>query len=294
MGLPLSSALHRCRPGGPWQSLLPGLILAHNGPPTARQLRRAAVKYAGEGAVITGAAALEALGSRRQSAPTVHVLVPHARKRLSIRFVVVERTSRMPTAKNVLGVPVAPPEHAAVDAARRMKDLAAVRALVADAVQRLGCRPPDLAMEVSAAQRRGTSLVRTVVAEMLVGVRSAAEADGRAALVRASVREPEWNVALYAEDGEFLGVVDGWYDDVAVALEIDSMEFHFTAADYKRTRRQARLAQAGVLVLPVAPGDIKQDPRSFARLVAATLESAPGRDAPRIVRRPTPAGALLP
>ncbi|NHC45036.1 hypothetical protein [Motilibacter aurantiacus] len=162
-----------------------------------------------------------------------------------------------------------------------------MRALVAESVQRLRCEPRDLVVELAAAQRRGSRLARMALDELLAGVRSAAEADARAALRAAGVRAPEWNVPLYDADGEFLGIVDGWYDDVAVALEIDSMEFHFTAEAHKRTqRRQAGLAAARVLVVPVAPGDVRRRPGSFSRLVQGALEQAAGRPRPDIRRSP--------
>ncbi|NHC12597.1 type IV toxin-antitoxin system AbiEi family antitoxin [Motilibacter deserti] len=287
LGVPLSSVGHKCRPGGPWQRGLPGIVLAHNGRLTRRQQLVAALKYAGPDAVLTGATALETYGARSRAAASVHVLVPQTQHRSSSGFVVVERTWRLPVAVQQARLPLAPVARAVIDEARRTKGLDDVRALVAESVQRLRCDPLDLARELAAGQRRGSALARMALEEVLVGVRSSAEADARSALLAGGVRLPEWNVALYDAHGEFLGVVDGWYDDVAVALEIDSMEFHFTAADYKRTqRRQAKLASAGALVVPVAPGDVRRDRASFARLVGETLERAAGRPRPDIRRAP--------
>ncbi|EME15882.1 hypothetical protein G419_22184 [Rhodococcus triatomae BKS 15-14] len=81
---------HRCAPGGPWQRILPGLVLLHNGSPTQRQRRRAALLYCGEDAVLTGRAALAEFGySSSESISDVHVLVPHSQRLQSVRFLTV-------------------------------------------------------------------------------------------------------------------------------------------------------------------------------------------------------------
>lgn len=46
-GVSKAAADERCRPGGPWQLLLPGVYLLHAGPPTSDERLRAALLYAG-------------------------------------------------------------------------------------------------------------------------------------------------------------------------------------------------------------------------------------------------------
>lgn len=46
-GVPAAAADERCRPGGPWQMLLPGVYLLHPGPPTSDERLHAALLYAG-------------------------------------------------------------------------------------------------------------------------------------------------------------------------------------------------------------------------------------------------------
>jgi hypothetical protein len=72
--------MHRIRPDGCWQRILPGVVLMHTGTPTTRERLLGCLAYAGEDAVITGAAALRLYGLR--TAPPdgqVQVLVPHDR-----------------------------------------------------------------------------------------------------------------------------------------------------------------------------------------------------------------------
>jgi hypothetical protein len=87
----------RCRPGGPWQRLAPGVILLSNGPPSRSQLIACAVRYAGPGAVVTGWDALIRHGMSPPAAPgDVHVLIPHGRQVRSTGHMHVERTTRSP------------------------------------------------------------------------------------------------------------------------------------------------------------------------------------------------------
>lgn len=46
-GVTAAVANERCRPGGPWQMLLPGVFLLHSGPPTSDERLHAALLYTG-------------------------------------------------------------------------------------------------------------------------------------------------------------------------------------------------------------------------------------------------------
>src|SRR5438445_2713153 len=82
LGLSGSSVYRRCQPGGPWQRVLPGILVLGNSPPSEKQLVRAALRYAEPDGMLTGRYALLLHGMR--SAPplpngAVHVLVPKGR-----------------------------------------------------------------------------------------------------------------------------------------------------------------------------------------------------------------------
>ena len=70
----------RIRPGGPWQRLLPGVYLTSTGEPSRDQLLMAALRYAGDGSIVTGLAALRRYEVRVPVTPLVDVLVPHTRR----------------------------------------------------------------------------------------------------------------------------------------------------------------------------------------------------------------------
>jgi hypothetical protein len=160
-GLARSTLSYRMRPGGPWQRLLPGVALLHNGPPTVQERLRAALLYAGGGAMVTGRLALQLYGVRAAVATeNVHILVSHKRRRSSTAYVVIERTRRLPKHRSVDQSPVSPIARALVDATRRMTDLREIRALIAEAVQRQLCTVAEVGEEIRAAQSRGTALPR--------------------------------------------------------------------------------------------------------------------------------------
>jgi hypothetical protein len=63
-GMTPAALRHRVRPGGPWQTLLPGVYLANTGTAGRPQLDMAALLHAGSGSVLSGLAALSRHGLR--------------------------------------------------------------------------------------------------------------------------------------------------------------------------------------------------------------------------------------
>ncbi|HSK27817.1 MAG TPA: hypothetical protein VK894_12985 [Jiangellales bacterium] len=262
---------------GPWQWILPGVTVLHNGPITHRQRLRAALKYAGPGAVLTGRTALRGKGVQGIADDgKVHVLVEHSRQVSSTEFVVVERTRRLPRAGSVAGMPVvASVARAVIDAVRRTKGLDDVRAVVAAAVQQRRCTAAHLAAELRACQRRRTALANEVLTEIAAGIRSVAEARAREILRRRGIPEPLWNPTLRTAAGAFIGSPDAYWRDLALALEIDSTAWHLSPAQHRRTMaKHGRYTRHGITVLPYSPVAITDDPEAFADAVAEALAAA--------------------
>lgn len=296
LGVPESTVYGRCRPGGPWQLLLPATVLLHTGTPTPHQRVVAALQYAGDGALLTGIAAARRHGVRRGPEPggLLHLLVHHERQPASRGFVVVERTRRMPRPVRRAEVPLAPVARAVVDGARRCSDPREVVELLADAVQRGLCSVADLVTEVEAAQRQGTAIPRAVLRDVGAGARSAAERDAKAVWRRTGLPEPWWNAPVHGADGRLLGIADGWWDDVGLAWEINSYAYHLSPEDYGREQaRAARFTAAGVLVLPTLPTRLRSDAAAVvgemrAAHAAAALRRSP--DVHAVPRAPVAAG----
>lgn len=288
LGMPSTSLQARTGPDGPWQRLMPGVVLTFSGTPTLRQRLDAALLYAGEGAMLTGVCALARIGVRNVPENyDLHVLVVHDRRRLSTDAVIIERSRRLPRPRLIDSLPCAPIARACVDAARRMRDRRAVRALIAEVVQRGLASVRQLASEIHDAQIRGTALPRGVVREVSAGVRSVAEAEVRDTLRKAGIREPVWNQDLFDASGKWLARPDATWLDIGVVLEIDSLEWHLSPAAYQQTQdRHRRMTAAGLLVIHVTPGTVRREPDQFLADVRATLRAGEARSAPRLLLSP--------
>ena len=278
LGVPSRTVAHRCRYRGPWTRVLPGVVLLSGGRPNTGQRIRAALAYAGESAVLTGMQAVVAHGLRRVPADhRVHVLVPHRRQRSSSGFVVIERTQRLPHPTSLRGVAVAPVERAVLDAARRLAERQPVCSLLADAVQSRLTTPERLRAELNAGSGRGSALPRAVLREDLdAGVRSVAESDARKLITRSGLPAPLWNPALLGPGGRFLGYPDAWFDDVALAWQIDSYAYHLSPADYAATlERDSVMVAEGIFVVRTLPSSLRRRPdHVLARLIRAHRQAA--------------------
>lgn len=290
-GIPQRTTYHRCLDGGPWRRLLPGVVLLSTGRPTQDQLVRAALLLGGSGSVVTGVEACRRYGLRRGPAKdaggdrTVHILVPASRQVRSVGFVHVERTARPvePTVRN--GVPLAPVVRACTDAVRRMTAAGDITELLSDAVQRRLCTVADLAVDLDAGSRRGTAMPRLVLRELAEGVRSAAERDARRLWMASGLPDAEWNVPIHDADGRFLGIADCWLDDVAMAWEIESSEWHLSPDDHSRTvERAAEFVAAGVVYTASKPSQVRDDRHAVATRLHATYRHAKARPRPPVFK----------
>lgn len=285
LGVPERTVYGRCRAGGPWQLLLPATVLLTNGRPTPDQLIVAGLLYAGPDAVITGIEAARRHGVRRGPDPDgrLHLLVPHHQQPASTRYVIIERTHRMPRAVIRAGMPLAPVPRAVVDGARRLSSPEQATELLADTVQRGLCSVGQMCAEIEQAQRRGTAIPRAVLRDIGAGVRSAAERAAVAVWHRSGLPEPWWNAAVHDGDGNLLGIADAWWDDVALAWEINSVAWHLSPGDYAREQaRTARFTAAGVPILPTLPKRLADDPGAVVRELQAAHRHAAARPRPPV------------
>ena len=150
--------------------------------------------------------------------------------------------------------------------------------VVVNIVQRGRCSPAELNAELAGGSGRGTRLPREVLLEVSDGVRSVAEADARAIAQRSGLPAPLWNAKLYDRCGRFIAMPDAWFDDVGMAWEIDSREFHLSPTDCERTleRRSAMMAE-GIVVLHTLPKKLthRTDATDELRRTYATAARSP-------------------
>lgn len=280
MGIDPSTASRRCLPGGGWTRLFPGVYLLTGGAPSRRQLVRGALLRAGPLTAVTGIEAVRRYGVKRiPDDNRIHVLVPHGRGLKTQGLLLVERTNRPWSGRLLDGFPVVSLARSLIDAARRETRLDVVRAMTADAVQRQLCAPRALADELRDIRLGGTALPRRALAEIGDGVRSAAEAWSRSLIQRSPLPAPQRNVLIRSATGKQLAIVDAWWDDVGLAWQIDSVEYHLSPEDYRRTMDQhSALLACGVMTVHTVPSRLLSDPKGvIAELVGAHAAAGRGR-----------------
>jgi hypothetical protein len=281
-GLTRAMLERRTRRGGPWQRILPGVYLTVTGTPTTDQRDMAAMLFAGPGSVITASAALRRHGLRAPDTKTIDVLVPARSKRRSASFVRIHRTTRLPAAYASGSLELAAPARAVADAVRGLTTLPEVRAVVADAVQRGRCKVAHLTEELADGPAWGSALFRLALAEITGGIRSAAEGDFRALVIRAGLPIPMFNAQLHS-GGVLIAVTDAWWPDAGLAVEVDSREWHLSPADWERTmHRHARMSACGIMVLHFSPRQIRFESAMVVATIRAALST--GRGVPAGIR----------
>ncbi|MBQ0903856.1 type IV toxin-antitoxin system AbiEi family antitoxin domain-containing protein [Micromonospora sp. U21] len=280
--------LYRQARRGLWQRVLPATYALVTGVLTDEQRRISAALYAGPQAQLTGLAALTWYGFRQIPRSTdVHLVVPHHARRRSAGFALVRRALSLDArARSAAIYPVCSPARAVVDAARDLRQPRPVRAIVAESVQRGFTDLAALDEEIRRARRSRTALIRMAYAEVVAGTRSAPEAELRECLAGSPVLpEIRWNPRLRSADGVALPTPDGYLTDSAVALEVDSQEYHFSPSDWARTLdRHNELSRHGVMVLHVTPAQLRHHPDRIRRTVEDAYESRRGLGATLLVR----------
>ncbi|MFF9481091.1 hypothetical protein [Streptomyces sp. NPDC014733] len=307
-GVTAAETAGRCRPGGPWREVLPGVYLLHPGPPSTEERLRAAVLYAAERgpsvphqgggvrpgarAMLTGPAALALHGVAAApplpSLNRLHVLVGHGRRLRSAGFARVVRAAELPGAEEVDGLPVAPVARALADTVATLTDAAAVRHLVTEAVRDGHAEAAAVVGELRRARLAERPHVVDTVTLLLAGDRARAE-DRLYALVRHhGLPDPLWNVGLRLPDGPHLGGVDAYWPAEAVAVEIDTAapdgDGALPGAAWNRKREQ--LERLGVTVVRCTPDGLRRAPAEQAVVVRTALMAAVDRDPAAVVIAP--------
>ena len=254
-----------------------GVYLDRGGELTAAQRAAAAFLYAGRAIAVTGPAALAWHGLPARASDIVDVLVPLRHRRCDAGFARLRRTSVLPGGSYTEGaVTYAPVDRAIVDAARQMTDLADVRAVVAAGVQRGKVHVVQIVDELNRGAAPGSARLRTALAEVADGVRSAAEADLRKIIVESRLPAPLYNPSLYVGK-DFLASPDAWWSHAGVAAEVDSRAWHFAPADWEHTlARHDRMTAQGILVLRFPPQRLRTARREVAREIKSALGTSRG------------------
>ncbi|MFI1797237.1 hypothetical protein ACH427_07740 [Streptomyces sp. NPDC020379] len=310
-GVPGALVTERCRPGGPWQQLLPGVFLLRTGPATSEErlhaalmytlpraqslpaqpgpgtataaARRAAADSYGE-AMITGMAALAL--HRFTSVPPLlsldrlDVLVPRTRRLRSTGFVRLVRAHALPHPQQLTGIPVAPVARAVADAVAELTETSTVRRVLTEAVRGGHCEAQAVVRELSRARLLGRPHVVDAVDTLLAESRAVAE--GRLYDLVSTYRLPMplWNVHLRLPGGPSLGGVDAFWPEHSVALEIDSRTPRQDDETLwsEQYRKREHLERLGITVVHLTPKKLRDTPEQQAAVVRTALMASADRD----------------
>lgn len=193
-------------------------------------------------------------------------------------FAVRRRTSRLDLRPWQRGpLRVTSRARALVDAARELRDPDAVRQLLISATQRRLVREDDLLAELEAGPVRGSRTTREALRAVATGAWSVPEVDVLAELGRSSILPRVWpNPRLVAiADGAVLPSPDFWIDEVALAGQIHSRQYHARNADWEGTvASDTVFGEYGVPLLSVTPAGFAKDPPAFRRRVERAYNAA--------------------
>ncbi|MDJ0346916.1 hypothetical protein QMK19_38015 [Streptomyces sp. H10-C2] len=271
IGVSEAALRKRCGPGGPWQRVLPRVVLLRRGAPTAAQRCRAALAYAGYPDVeaqLTGAVALALHGMREVLVPAevrvVDVLVPAGRAVRTHTWVRIHHARSLPGPELVDELPVAPLVRAAGDGVRASCDPDWMRDVLRELVRNRGIDPSALEDELRAAALSRKPGIAVALRELrLPGqARGSVTGQARTLVLRSGLWQPLWRPELRL-DGVFLASPDAFWARDGVALEIGAAVVH------------GPLDACGVRVVRVPQEALTLSPSQVVGALRAALAAGP-------------------
>jgi hypothetical protein len=267
-----------------WRYVLPRVVALTGAPLNEQQRYVAALLYAGRDAALASltAAAWHGVKAARVD-HMVRVIVPIDRCVIDQSFVVVRRTTRADEGRWVRGpLTLCRPARSVADAAREAGGDQA-RAIVIEAVQKRLVGLHHVRHELLAGPTRGAGDLRRAIEEAERGAWSIPEAD-LARLVTTSRVLPPMLANPVLEIGQVrLPTPDGWFDDVALAVQVHSRRFHSGYLDWEATvSSDGVFAEHGVPLVTVTPRQIALDSAAVLRRIELAHASARLRPRPAV------------
>jgi hypothetical protein len=161
---------------------------------------------------------------------------------------------------------------------------------VLEAVQRRLVTIDDLRHELEAGPRQGSRALRAALAEAEQGAWSVPEAR-LAELVRACPGLPEmWANPRLVAGGVTLPTPDGWFDDVGLAIQVHSKQYHSGDLEWEKTvSADGVYAEHGIPLVAVTPRQIATQSETVLTRVQRAYRQAAQRPRPPV--RATPRSA---
>lgn len=97
---------------------------------------------------------------------------------------------------------------------------------------------------------------------------------------------------MFDPQGRLLGIADAWWDDVALAWEINSWAWHLNPQDYAREQAKTALFTAtGIPLLPTLAKRLTADAACVAHELQEAYRHAAARPRPPV--RAVPVGSVV-
>jgi len=254
-----------------WQEVASDVIATTTGELTDRQRRWAAVLHGGDGAVLSGIAALEEAGLQRWARPDIEVLIPYASSLPRSRpGVIYRRTTRNLALLRQRGVdlPRLKTEPSALlFAARERSERSAVGLLAAVNQQHL--TSPALLLECLSdlAPLRRAKTMRVVLEEIAGGAQSLGEIDIKRMCSKHRIAAPRRQVRRRDSGGRQRFTDCEWVlaGGRALILEVDG-SFHMDAEQWEDDlARQRGLSAPDRLIVRCTTRELRDQPELVAR-----------------------------
>lgn len=269
-----------------WQEPMPRVIAPHKGPLDQETRLVAIALWAGTKSILTGGAALHWLGLRFDRRPGVTFVIPDGARARSYVRVRLVRSVRLPAVTKRLGpVLIATGTRALVDAAvyegYRSDDL---EHLTISTLQRGLATPEGVEQELWLRPRDRVAGVWKGLGAFADGAWSKPEVVLRQVIERSGdLPALTTNCRLLTVDGEMVGIPDGYFEDVGVAVQVHSRQYHQGIDDVGGDRwaqtveKDSAMVAAGVRVVAVSPWTLYVQPERFlGRLRKAVQVGAAG------------------
>lgn len=281
---------HRLRSGA-WQRVHEGVYATFTGPLTRDARLSAALRRAGQGAMLSHETAAEAHGLIDKPASTIHITVPTGRRparRGSMRGVVIHRSGQSrPQLPITWKLPRTRIEDTVLDLIDAAPTFPVAYGWIARAVSRDLTTTAMLRAALATRRRvRYRSELALALGQTDDGVRSGLEFRYARDVERAHGL-PSAQRQAFREIAGRAHYRDNWYSEYRVCVEVDGPAYHRDEQVWKDKRRDnLNLAEDGAETFRFGPVEVTELACESAGLVAAALARNGWKGKPRACRRP--------
>jgi very-short-patch-repair endonuclease len=289
VGLSRGQISHRLRAGA-WQRVYPGVYATFTGQPSRGARLWAAVRLAGDGAMLSHETAAEVHGMIDKPAPSIHVTVPLSRRparNRPVRGIVIHRSDQ--SREHLPGpfkLPLTRMDDTVLDLVAAAPTFDHAYAWISRAVFRNLVTASALREALARRSRiRWRAWLSDAFAEALDGVLSPLELHYVRDVERAHGLPASQHQARRQLNGT-THFKDNWYPEYRLAVEIDGPAYHENEqAQRDQERDNANLAADDVKTFRFGPVAVTERACETAAMVAVTLQRNGWQGVPRPCRR---------